>query len=194
MHTLSDRSCWANDVPRHAGPLRSLLQTLFAGARGVESAPLGFHGGRAEVVRAAWSAFLGHAPWAARENGEAICQDLDALLTASLADLYPPAACSTNLGGDLRRPQRGAADADAEAHPFRSPGEARLAAWLDRTCAVMCGIDPLALEIVEWRLAGADCREMAERLGLGLRFVQRIVADLRAAWRDESTCRHSRSA
>ena len=68
------------------------------------------------------------------------------------------------------------ADVEAEERAVQS-----LAAWLDRFYVDLRTIDPQTFEIVGLRLDGCTSREIAERLGLGLRLVKRIIRDIGSA-------------
>ncbi len=68
------------------------------------------------------------------------------------------------------------ADVEAEEKAVQS-----LAAWLDRFYVDLRTIDPRTFEIVGLRLDGCTSREIAERLGLGLRLVKRILRDIGSA-------------
>jgi hypothetical protein len=59
---------------------------------------------------------------------------------------------------------------------------AGLAVWLEHLHAALRGAHPAAVEIVGLRVEGCQDREIAQRLGLGLRLVRRIIRDLRPAW------------
>jgi hypothetical protein len=58
-----------------------------------------------------------------------------------------------------------------------------LAVWLERFYTVMTEVQPRAVEIVTLRVNGFDVRDIAERLGLGLRLVKRIIQDMRTNWK-----------
>ncbi len=68
------------------------------------------------------------------------------------------------------------ADVEAEEKAVQA-----LAAWLDRFYVDLRTIDPRTFEIVGLRLDGCTSREIAERLGLGLRLVKRILRDIGSA-------------
>ena len=57
-----------------------------------------------------------------------------------------------------------------------------LSSWLERAHRRMSAVHPLAPDILSWRVEGETSREIAGRLGLGLRLTERITADMRAAW------------
>jgi hypothetical protein len=59
---------------------------------------------------------------------------------------------------------------------------AGLAGWLEHLHATLRAVHPAAVEMVGLRVEGCQDREIAERLGLGLRLLKRILRDLRAAW------------
>lgn len=64
----------------------------------------------------------------------------------------------------------------------RSAGNgAGLAVWLEQLHAELHATHPAAIEIVGFRVEGCQDREIAQRLGLGLRLVRRIIHDLRQA-------------
>jgi ferredoxin len=80
-----------------------------------------------------------------------------------------------------RKVSAAALDAEARGRSPAPEGEddaRRLADWLERFHAECRAVDPRALEIVALRLEGRDLREIAERLGIGPRLVERILADL----------------
>jgi hypothetical protein len=68
------------------------------------------------------------------------------------------------------------------AEPPVQTGQHPLAAWLTRGRVLMQRVHPLAMEVVELRVQGRDNREVADRLGLGLRLVKRLVGDVRASF------------
>ena len=72
---------------------------------------------------------------------------------------------------------------DAKA-PARSghPQSRSLAEWLDRLYQVMRSVHPSAVDIIALRVAGFDARDIAERLGLGLRQVRSMTREMRASW------------
>ncbi len=58
-----------------------------------------------------------------------------------------------------------------------------MAVWLEHFHAVMGEVHPEAVEIVILRVEGCDNREVAQRLGLPLRLVKRVVHDMQRAWK-----------
>ncbi len=54
-----------------------------------------------------------------------------------------------------------------------------LAVWLERFYTAMRGVHPDAIEIVSLRTEDFTSREIAQRLGIGLRLVMRITEDIR---------------
>lgn len=68
-------------------------------------------------------------------------------------------------------------------HPTRDPdGTHPLAAWLEQFYTVIREVHSRAFEIVGLRIEGYTDRDIAERLGLGLRLVRRMISDMRLAW------------
>jgi len=59
---------------------------------------------------------------------------------------------------------------------------ADLATWLGHLHAALRATHPTAVEMVVLRVEGCEDREIAQRLGLGLRLVRRVIRDLRRAW------------
>ncbi len=57
-----------------------------------------------------------------------------------------------------------------------------LAAWLDRFHQTLGEVHPKAFDLLGLRLEGCSNRDLAQRFGMGLRLVQRILGDLRLAW------------
>ena len=53
-----------------------------------------------------------------------------------------------------------------------------LAKWLDCIYTAMTIVQPRAIEILALRLEGFDDRDIAQRLGMGLRLVKRIIEDM----------------
>lgn len=58
--------------------------------------------------------------------------------------------------------------------------------WLERVHTVLSNAQPRVVEIIAMRLEGFGDRDIAERLGMGLRLLRRIVADAQADWQRES--------
>jgi hypothetical protein len=68
-------------------------------------------------------------------------------------------------------------------HPTLDPGGPHpLAAWLEQFYTVIREVHSRAFEIVGLRIEGYTDRDIAERLGLGLRLVRRMISDMRLAW------------
>lgn len=65
-----------------------------------------------------------------------------------------------------------------------SPASLRglLATWLERYYRLMREASPQAIDIAALRAEGYQDRDIAERLGLGLRLVRRIVREMRTNW------------
>jgi hypothetical protein len=61
-----------------------------------------------------------------------------------------------------------------------------LANWLQHVNLVFQAIHPAAIDILGLRLEGHEDREIAERVGLGLRLVRRILQDMRLAWEPQT--------
>ncbi|MCI0626862.1 MAG: hypothetical protein L0387_35315 [Acidobacteria bacterium] len=57
-----------------------------------------------------------------------------------------------------------------------------LVVWLERFYTVVREVQPRAIDIVGLRVEGFQDRDIAERLGLSLRLVKRIVQDMRVNW------------
>lgn len=184
MPIRSDSIEGANVAPPHAHPLLPLLQALLAGASSARNTPLNFDEGSLQIVRFAWREFRPGDIRDAEPDVDAILAPLNALLAAMLQDEPTRAEIPAEARDSQCLPQRWETrDGAAENESPGLPHEVRMAAWLDRLSATLRGVDSQALEIVELRAADASNREIAERLGLGLRLVQRIVADVYAALR-----------
>jgi hypothetical protein len=152
--------------------LTMLLQDLLARIRRARETPLEFGLDSAAIARAAWRVVLSGLPDAPSLDGQAVTAGLDRLVQEAIQDEYAVP------GVDSGRVQDDAiACIDA--------GDA-LAAWLEQLLRVQRAVHPRALEILALRLEGCQDREIALRLGFGLRLVRRILGDLRAA-REAST-------
>lgn len=57
-----------------------------------------------------------------------------------------------------------------------------LVAWLDRLYRAIRGVHPVAIDILALRVEGYVARDIAERLGLGLRQVHSMMHEMRARW------------
>lgn len=57
-----------------------------------------------------------------------------------------------------------------------------LASWLERFQTILRSVHPKAIDMVDLRLDGHSNRDLAQRLGMGLRLVQRVFADMRQTW------------
>jgi hypothetical protein len=171
--------------------LRSLLQKLFVAARRAQETPLAFEAGFYGIASAAWVEFLGDASPDERRawRDEVALHPRLHLAMAAILGVQPTYRGSPErrFGEGETSPDFAASQeaADPRVQSFEEQKERELAAWLERTCAVVRGVDPQALEILTLRLEGYGVREAAQRLGLGLRLVQRVVADLRNAWSKE---------
>ena len=166
--------------------LQPLLEALLGELRRARETPLQFGIDSEGIVSAALKTFLaGDADngLAARDDWPSATMALDRLVARLL---HPQADCesdaliySTSEGRALdrvagsNRPDSPAAKATT--HP--------LAAWLERFYTIMTEVQPRAVEIVMLRVNGFNARDVAERLGLGLRMVQRITDDMRTNWK-----------
>lgn len=142
--------------------LLPLLRKILAFLRRVGETPLQSRIDAVGIARAV----LGDCP--SRLSGE-VNGVLDDLVLRSLR--RPPSV-------PVEDPEVREAPADVEAE---EKAVQALAAWLDRFYVDLRTIDPRTFEIVGLRLDGCTSREIAERLGLGLRLVKRILRDIGSA-------------
>jgi hypothetical protein len=142
--------------------LLPLLRKILAFLRRVGETPLQSRIDAVGIARAV----LGDCP--SRLSGE-VNGVLDDLVLRSLR--RPPSV-------PVEDPEVREAPADVEAE---EKAVQALAAWLDRFYVDLRPIDPRTFEIVGLRLDGCTSREIAERLGLGLRLVKRILRDIGSA-------------
>ena len=144
--------------------LLPLLRKILAFLRRVGETPLQSRIDAVGIARAV----LGDCP--SRLSGE-VNGVLDDLVLRSLR--RPPSVPVEDPGA---REAPAPADVEAEERAVQS-----LAAWLDRFYVDLRTIDPRTFEILGLRLDGCTSREIAERLGLGLRLVKRILRDIGSA-------------
>lgn len=142
--------------------LLPLLRKILAFLRRVGETPLQSRIDAVGIARAV----LGDCP--SRLSGE-VNGVLDDIVLRSLR--RPPSVPVEDPGD-----REATADVEVEERAVQS-----LAAWLDRFYVDLRTIDPRTFEIVGLRLDGCTSREIAERLGLGLRLVKRILRDIGSA-------------
>lgn len=158
--------------PKHAAgaaeeQLRPLLQEMLAGLRRHRDTPLQEGIDSAGIVREALRASL---PGTSTQGSSCLADlkvdqsALDGLIAEALRD--EAAVGSVRSRGRLDRP---------------AGNGAGLAGWLEQLHTVLHATHPTAVEIVALRIEDCPDREIAQRLGLGLRLVQRIIQDLRQA-------------
>ena len=164
-----------------------VLRQILTDAQRAPDTPLRFGIDSDEIVDAALkSFFIGEATEKAEcsHDWEVVRSVFEALLMRALLDepdcqvgpwhplMDVQSHASHNAGnGDSRR--NGVRDNKKTQHP--------LAAWLERFYARMREVHPSAIEIVRLRMEDYTSREVAQRLGIGLRLVQRITEDMRSA-------------
>lgn len=110
----------------------------------------------------------------ARETPLQFEVDCEGIVAAALIDAPADPRCATpmmnQLVGDILdvRSDRAA--------------DASLATWLDRLYRDMRAVHPAAIDILALRVEGYVPRDIAERLGLGLRQVHHMTREMRARW------------
>jgi hypothetical protein len=154
--------------------LHPLLQALLAHVRRARQTPLQF-GIDSEGIVAAALKDLGSSegrsgPW---EDGPIVTAALNKLVDRFLQN--EPMSSVTEGRSPRLKPstRRDSGDTNAS-HP--------LANWLDCLYTTMSDVQPRAIEILGLRVEGFQDRDIAERLGLGLRLVKHIIEDMRVHW------------
>lgn len=114
-----------------------------------------------------------------RDEWKAIEAGLDSLAARTL--------CEEPVDSGTQDPDPGATPAcsDCNGQGGRgSPGALcePFAAWLERYYQIMREVSPHAIDIASLRAEGFRDRDIAERLGLGLRMVAWIVREMRSNW------------
>jgi hypothetical protein len=145
----------------NAGALREkwlpLLQRLLACLRRSRETPLQFEIDSASIVSAA---LADHPSVRSSDAGDAI------------------AALNQLVAGLL---------ADDELPVLRSHGRnVSLARWVDEFYRGMRSVHALAIDIIALRVEGFEPRDIAEKLGLGLRQVRSILREMRTSWAGQS--------
>lgn len=155
-----------------------LLEQMLTRAYGFRNTPLQFEIDSGGIAVAAWNAFWPDVAAADAHllvSGKQICAALDGLIERAL-----------DADGEAERPG-GAGSAARDEWRGEPPEKAadqlpQLAGWLDRLCALLRGVDARAIEIIGLCVEGYTPRDVAQRLGTGLRLVQRLLADVRQQW------------
>ncbi len=169
--------------------LQPLLREILSRARRARETPLQFGLDSAEIVDAAVNDFLAgsaDAELSQLQDWEMVEAVFDILIERALRD--DEAHDGTEHRSPLtQQPRLGDSkvNEDAKAHADEPPEENTqhpLVGWLKRSRALMQRVHPAAIQVVELRVNGYQNREIAERLGLGLRLVKRIVDDMRTSW------------
>lgn len=160
-HTASERAGRiAEEQPQ------ALLRAMLACLRRHRDTPLQDGIDRAGIVQAALRT-VSASPCAPGSSHLADLESdlvlLDGLIAGSLRDEQSPPEPQPSAG----RPDR--------------PAGNDLAAWLEQLHAALHATHPAAVEVVALRVEGCQDREIAQRLGLGLRLVRRLIQDLRQA-------------
>jgi hypothetical protein len=113
-------------------------------------------------------------------DGTRLCAALDLLIEQSLGDTDQQSVTSGYGSVDRRqsplstRPRAGTAHGQAQHGPL-----VRIVEWIDELCNVLRAIDPTAIEILRLRVEGYEPRDIAGRLGTGVRLVRHVLADAR---------------
>lgn len=170
--------------------IQPLLREMLSRARRARETPLQFGLDSAEIVDAAVNDFLAcsaDVELSQLQDWEMVEAVFDMLISRALRD--DGAHHGTEHRSPLtQRPRFGdsTVNEEAKAHADEPPEEEDtqhpLVGWLKRSRALMQRVHPAGIQIVELRVDGYQNREIAERLGLGLRLVNRIVDDMRTSW------------
>ena len=157
---------------------RPLLQQLIAEVRIARAAPLRFHADSETIAASAWRGFwpcLGENERRRIADGESLCEALDAVLGPVLSDVSFDASSghvARDVRDDLCRRTCDSSTRDGGHLPS-------LVRWFARLHAVLRTAGDLAVAAIVLRLEGYDERDVAERLGLGMRLVRRILTQVR---------------
>jgi hypothetical protein len=164
-----------------------VLKQILTSAQRAPDTPLRFGIDSEEIVAAALKSFsMGEAAEDARcsQDWTIVSSVFESLLKRGLVDEpawraeaeQRPLARQTPVsrhGGNGDAPGNGARSNGRGLHP--------LAAWLEQFYGRVRGVHPRAIEIVALRMEEYTSREIAQRLGIGLRLVHRIIEDARLA-------------
>lgn len=160
--------------------LTALLQEMLTGVRRHRETTLLAGFDSHWVVTAAMSGLPHYAPQAAlaqlRDANE-VNATFDWAVAYALRD-QPDDPCRDD---DWPRHEPGKALPATEGEPHGTLVTQWLATWLGRFCELLSELHPRAIEVVMLRVEGCDNRGVAQRLGLPLRLVTRVVADIQTS-------------
>jgi hypothetical protein len=115
-------------------------------------------------------------------DGNTLVTALDSLIESALLPEEPDHSIETFSPGAPPPTMQSRDRLSAEAGPPPDQSVSlRLAAWLDSFFTLMRDVDHRALEILSLRLEGFKDRDIAEKLGTGLRLVKQITQDIRTS-------------
>lgn len=152
--------------------LRPLLEQLLARAGRLRETPLQFEIDSAGVALAVWSSFSAELSAADRHSlsdGARVCDALDLLVACALED------ADSHVRVLSAREAKPAADSVREA--VLDGPLVRVTQWFDELCGSLRETPFMAIEIVRLRVEGYEPRDIADRLGSGVRLVRRLLAD-----------------
>jgi hypothetical protein len=163
---------------------RPLLEQLLARTSRFLETPLQFEIDSAGVAMDVWGSFSADLSAADRHllsDGAQLRVALDLLIERALEDADPE--CDILALESPHRWQSSSTvrpDVDSTCSAlFHSP-LVYIVEWFDKFCSSLRLTHPRAIEIVRMRVEGYAARDIAGRLGMGVRLVRRLLADARA--------------
>lgn len=161
---------------------RPLLQQLIAQVRIARAAPLHFHADSASIAASAWRGFwpcLGENERRRIADGESLCKALDAVLEPVLSDVLSDAPCDAPSGHVAREVRGDLCGGACDSSTRNGDHLPSLVRWFERLHAALRTASDLAVAAIVLRLEGYDERDVAVRLGLGMRLVRRMLTRVR---------------
>ncbi len=160
----------------NAEKLTPLVLELLARLRRFRDTPLQEDLDSAGIAQDCWNSFLSSLPrqeQGAFQNWQATLAALDCLIESVLPETPNPTpkpdAASNGPG------------ASVAGHGCQHP--ATLAAWVEGVHRSLGEVHSKSFELLGLRLEGYAPRDLAQKFNLGLRQIQRVLGDLRQAWK-----------
>lgn len=168
-----------------AEKLTPLVLELLARLRRFRETPLQEDLDSAGIARDCWNSFLSSLPrpeQGAFQDWQATLAALDCLIESVLPETPNPAG---QLSAQLPTPEPDTAGngpgSSVAGHGCQHPPT--LAAWLDDVHRSLGEVHSKSFELLGLRLEGYAPRDLAQKFNLGLRQIQRVLGDLRQAWK-----------
>lgn len=167
-----------------AEKLTPLVLELLARLRRFRDTPLLEDLDSAGIAQDCWNSFLSNLPrqeQGAFQDWQATLAALDCLIESALPETLNPAG---QLPGQLPTPEPDASNGPGAS--VAGPGckhPPSLAAWLEGVHQSLGEVHSKSFELLGLRLEGYAPRDLAQKFNLGLRQIQRVLGDLRQAWK-----------